>query len=127
MLSLVHLTLFFQPRPDTSGVIVEGSADAPVSIGSLVINRLPVPCSANVTVEARNATGPMGEGSGGFESWTTCGSVAGALDPWETLPLLCTVDPKVASAGWFTMRSTFFGASCWTANDTGPQVIGVLL
>ncbi len=43
-----------QPRPDTSGVVVAGSSDGPVSVGAVVVNRLPVPCTANVTVEVNS-------------------------------------------------------------------------
>lgn len=112
--------LLVQPLPATSGVLVAGSGAPPTKVGALVINRLPVACNATVIVEARNATGPMGEGDDGFGSWNVCAETGGvALDPWESVTLLCSVPS--GTAGWLTMRSTFSASSCWTVNDTGPQ------
>ena len=116
--------LFVQPLPETSGVAVAGT-EGTVAVGVRAINRLPVPCTANVTVEARNSTGPMGEGPGGFDVWTVCATSANTtFGPWESLALLCSVDPALG-AGWLVMRSVFSGSDCWTANDTGPQVCAI--
>ena len=115
------LHLLNQPRPDTNGVV--GSGDGLINLGSIVVNRLPVPCTATVRVEMRNSTGPMGQGDGGFDTWTTCATAPAILSPWETISLSCTIDADTSPAGYITMRSVYEGSSCWTVNDTAAGTI----
>jgi len=122
-ISVPLLHMLNQPRPDTNGVVNTG--DGIVNLGSILVNRLPVPCSVIARVEMRNSTGPMGQGDGGFESWTTCAKAPVTLTSWETVYLSCTIDANTSPAGYITMRSIYEGSSCWTVNDTalGTSVI----
>ena len=117
--------LLVQPRPDTSGVLVAGdAAEAPVSVGCVLLNRLSVPCSASLVVEMRNATGPMGGGDGGFGAWTTCAAApAGGVPPWASVALSCVIDASASQAGYISVRTVFSGSDCWTANDTAASPV----
>jgi len=128
------LQMLVQPRLDTSGVLVAGDAsEAPVEVGCVLLNRLSVTCSADLVVEMRNATGPMGGGDAGFGgAWTTCASApAAGVAPWASLALSCVIDAATAQAGYVAVRTVFSGSDCWTANDTAlaPTVLeaGVVL
>jgi hypothetical protein len=117
------LHMLNQPRPDTNGVVVQG--DGIIILGSVIMNRMPVPCTAIVRVEMRNSTGSMGQSDNGFGSWTICETAPAILAPWETISLSCSVNADTSPAGYITMRSVYEGSSCWTANDTlaGTSVI----
>ncbi len=110
-----------QPAPETAGVFVAGSGSAEASVGSVVSNRLKMPCDVSVQVQILNASGPMGEGE-----WSTCASAPKTLGPWESTSLLCNIDTS-GEAGWFPMRSIFSAASCWTQNDTQEVLEGAVV
>ena len=94
------------------GVFVSGSASAAAAApGVVVVNRLLQECSAAVLVEARNSTGPMGEGA-----WQPCATLA-ALPPWTARALTCAL-PAGAPPGFVVVRATLSASGCWTVNDT---------
>ena len=116
----VTMTLL-QPAGDAGdGTLISGGGGAPVALGVAVLNRLPQACTAAVTVEARNASGPMGDGA-----WAACDSVA-SLPPWGAAALTCGVDPRGAPPGYVVVRATFSASDCWTATDTQQVVEGAL-
>jgi hypothetical protein len=107
-----------QPSGLGGGLAVAGSP--PLQLGVLALNRLQQPCpSTSISVQLRNYTGPMGNGG----EWTLCASTA-SLDPWESLPLLCSVSPS--AAGYVAMRAVFSSSSCWSANDTAEVTEGAI-
>lgn len=99
-------------------------ADGPVSLGLQLTNRLDSSCGADVVVRMRNATGPMGEGEGGFGSWDVCaggggggggGALGDTVPGWGTVNFTCTVDPTAVQAGWVIVQAVLNG----TVEGTG--------
>jgi hypothetical protein len=112
-----------QPAPETAGVLVAGSsAELAAKIGSVVSNRLEADCDVTVEVQMKNTSGPMGEGE-----WVTCATAPETLRPWESVTLLCTVDPATQPAGWYPVRSYFSASSCWSQNDTQQVLEGAVV
>ena len=118
------LVSLVQPTGLADGVIVSGSSGSNIpaqSIGVVVTNRLDTPCSADIVVQTRNATGPMGDGN-----WETCASVTNSIPGWTTLDLVCSVTPSSSPAGFIVMRTVYNGSSCWTVNDSQLVLEGAL-
>lgn len=118
------LHLLDQPRRDVAGVLVAGGGEAPVALGSIVVNRLPVPCAVSATAEMRNATGNMGQGAGGFGGWEACATAPPVLGPWQSVALSCVVDPATSPPGWVTARGVLSAVGCGAAGGAVyPSVV----